>query len=95
MLPEALSAFDTSEGFTVTNNTAQNVYLQTSASAFETIEPQKTSTVHTTYRSYPVRVNSNTGAAIYLTVVVDPSDGSVRVNPGPQRGKFTVTSNFA
>jgi hypothetical protein len=89
------AAFDTNEGFTVTNNTSQNVYLQTSSSDFETIQAGKTSKSQKAYRSYPLRVNDDTGAAIYLTITVDESDGSVKVDPGARRGKFVVTSNFA
>jgi hypothetical protein len=89
------AAFDTNEGFTVTNSTSQNVYLQTSSSDFETIVAGNTSKSQKAYGNYPLRVNNDTNAAIYLTIKVDSSDGSVKVSPGSQRGKFVVTSNFA
>jgi hypothetical protein len=93
MLPEALS-FDTTEGFTVTNRTQQNVFLQTSSTGFETIQAGRTSTAHTAYRSYQLRVNNDTNSGIYLTIVIDVADGSVKVEPGARRGRFVVTSNF-
>jgi hypothetical protein len=89
------SAVDTSLGFTVTNNTLQNVYLQKSPSDFEQIEAGQTSTAQTAYQDYPVRNSDNTNAAVYLTVKVAESDGSVTVSPGAERGKLAVTSNFA
>jgi hypothetical protein len=92
---ETPSSSDPSKGFTVTNNTTQNVYLQTGTSTFEKILPGKTSTAQTASQDYPVRNNNDTNAAVYLTVSVSDSNGSLTVNPGTERGKFVVTSNFA
>jgi hypothetical protein len=89
------SSFDTSKGFTITNNTVKNVYLQTLSFDFEKIEPANTSTAQMEYGDYPLRADSDTNAAIYLTVEVKESDGSVNVAPGVERGEFVVTANFA
>jgi hypothetical protein len=95
MLPEAAaSSFDTTEGFRVTNNTLQTVFLQVSANSFEILRAGSTSMPHRAYRSYPLRVSNSTNAAIYLTIVVDAADGSFRVDPSARRGRFAVTSNF-
>ncbi|KAH9992480.1 hypothetical protein BJV77DRAFT_434449 [Russula vinacea] len=90
----AASSFDTTEGFRVTNNTLQTVFLQVSANSFEIIRAGSTSMPHRAYRSYPLRVSNSTNAAIYLTIVVDAADGSFRVDPSARRGRFAVTSNF-
>ena len=89
------ASFDPTQGFAITNNTDQNVYLQTSATAFETIEAGEMSTVQTASGNYNLRVNKTTNAAVYLTVKVSSGDGSVTASPGAQRGKFVVTTNFA
>lgn len=92
---EVKSGFDTAQGFTVTNNTPQNVYLQPPSGAFEKIEPGKVSTAHKDYGNYPLHVNDNTNSPIYLTIQVDLNSGSFTVNSGTQRGAFAVASNFA
>ncbi|KDR77681.1 hypothetical protein GALMADRAFT_267042 [Galerina marginata CBS 339.88] len=89
------AGFDTNLGFTVTNNTVQNIYLQTSQTAFEQIAPQNASTPQTAYQNYPVRSNNNVTAPIYLTVQVSSADGSVNVVSGTMRGNVLVTLNFA
>jgi hypothetical protein len=89
------SGIDTELGFAVTNNTSQNIYLQTAATVFETIEPGKMSTTQTTFRDYAVRNNSTTNAPLYLTVKVSPADGSVTLESGTLRGKVMVAVNFA
>ncbi|KDR77680.1 hypothetical protein GALMADRAFT_155485 [Galerina marginata CBS 339.88] len=89
------SGFDTNLGFTVTNLTNQNIYLQTSDTAFEQISPNLASTPQTVYRNYDVRSNNTTTAPIYLTVQVSSSDGSVNVVSGTIKGNVLVTTYFA
>jgi hypothetical protein len=88
------SVFNTDKGFTVTNNTSQNVYLQTSSSTFEKIESGKTSTAQKAYGDYPLCNNDDTSASVYLTVKVNEDDGSVKVESGTLSADIAVTSNF-
>ena len=95
MVGTNFSAFDTSVGFTVVNNTAQIVYLQTSSSNFEKILAGATSTAQTAYYNYVLRNDNSTNGSIYLTIKVSSADGSLAVDPGSLKGNFVLTSNFA
>ncbi|PPQ90845.1 hypothetical protein CVT25_007380 [Psilocybe cyanescens] len=92
---QVLAGFDTNNGFTVTNNTAQNIYLQTSASAFSTILPGQSSSAQTAYFNYAVRNNNTTNSAVYLSINVSSADGSVNVVSGTLRGSIGVNIAFA
>ena len=91
------SIFDTStgKGFKITNNTTGNVYLQTSATDFDTIGAGDTSISYTEYGSYYLRDNNKVDAGVYLTITAVQSDGSFSVDSGTVSGSFAVTSNFA
>jgi hypothetical protein len=91
----APSAFDPSQGFTITNNTAQNIYIQSGASTFDVVAAGQVSSAYTTSGNYPVRNDNNANAEIYLTVVVSDSDGSVKIESGTLKGSFVITTNFA
>jgi len=88
------SSFNPGYGFTVTNNTSQNVYLQKPNVKFDTIVAGDTSTNQMDYGTYTVRNNNNINASVYLTVKVDEGNGSVAINSGTQKGAFVVTSTF-
>jgi hypothetical protein len=88
------SSFDPSKGFTITNNTDHNVYLETPASDFVKIEPGNASAHQKEYGSYPVRNNDDDNAPAYLTVNVSSSDGSFKIEPGTVNGELVVTTNF-
>ncbi|KIL60564.1 hypothetical protein M378DRAFT_167922 [Amanita muscaria Koide BX008] len=92
--PSPFSSFSSDKGFTVTNNTKHNVYLQTSDTDFVTIEAGETSSPQKASQEYPLLNNNKTNAKVYLTVKVDDGDGTFTVVPGTERGKFAVTSNF-
>jgi hypothetical protein len=90
----APSAFDPTQGFTITNNTPQNIYIQSGANNFDVVAAGQVSGAYTNYGNYPVRNNNNANAAIYLTVVVAAADSSVNINSGTLRGHFIITTSF-
>ena len=90
-----LAGFNPDLGFSITNNTTQNIYVQTPSGTFDLVLANNTSDAYKGYGSYPVRNNGNVNAQIYMTVVVDASDRSVRLNSGTLIGPLTITTNFS
>lgn len=90
------SIFDPLAGFTVTNNSGQDVYLQTDTDTFVKIKDGDTSGAFTVSRDYDLRTDNKTDAKIYLTVKVSSWEdgGGVNIVPGTEVGAFAVTSNF-
>lgn len=95
MLGSVLAGFDTTRGFTITNNTGQNVYLQTSQTKFVTISSGATSDAQTAWWYYAVRNDDNSSADIFLTIKCFVSTKSVHIVPGTIKGDFAITVNFA
>lgn len=89
------STFDSNKGFTVTNNTVQNVYVEDTDNSFEKVPAGKTSKAYKSDGDYNVRVNDEQDAKVYLSITVDAANGDFKVAAGTQRGKFAVNCNYA
>jgi hypothetical protein len=94
MCPDT-SAVDRTQGFTITNNTSQNVYIQSGANKFDVVKAGCPSVAYTASWSYSVHNDSSAGAPVYLTVVVSGAENSVNIKSGSLVGSLTITTNFA
>ncbi|KAF8178929.1 hypothetical protein BJ912DRAFT_648274 [Pholiota molesta] len=87
------SSFDTRTGFTVWNQTAQVIWLQTSPTRLEWIAPGNVSAAQRAFGNFPVRSHNALNAPVYLTVSVHVGNGSMSIASGPQRGRVGCHHN--
>jgi hypothetical protein len=91
--PGVTGGFDGFKGYSITNHTDHNAFLQKPTSEFEQIDGGSTSSVQKASGSYILRTNNKVTAPIYFTVIIN-KDGSVNVLPGATKGEFNVNFNF-
>jgi hypothetical protein len=93
-LTGSLKIFDTTRGFTIKNETSQNVYVEKPDDTFDKVAAGATAGPYTAQGSYNVRNDGTATADIYMTIAVDASLNFSVTGSGKISGKFVVTANF-
>jgi hypothetical protein len=93
-LTASLHIFDTNRGFTIKNETTQNVYVEKPDNTFDKVLAGVTAGPYKVQGSYIVRNDSTETADIYMTIAVDASLNFSVTGAGKISGKFVVTANF-